>query len=546
MRARKRTLGMHKENNETNISVRQDSHRSLLRQEEPIDMNHLHLEEAAAVKKFVRRAKKIGTENALEDMFSSRRNIDSVGNNNQKIQLPSIQNLEEKVDHEQFAKFWKIDDEPHEEPGEEEVSEESEDQEELEEREKTRIKQGKGCLIIPLESNFKFFWDHLNILMMVYVATLVPYRICFLSDYTYPVWDMIDNFVDFLFFLDLIFNFFTPIIDKEVQIKSNLKIALDYLKFWFWMDSLSVFPFGILFSSIDMSSYSILLKISKTPRLYKFMKGAKMLRTIKMSKKGKKTMVSRVVGFFYDSDNILLTIIPVYLLGILMAHLFACIWYFVSSSRADPGTWISRGGFDGEPPLDLYITSVYYIYTTFTTCGYGDIVPGTLDEHALTIIFMGIGVTFLSFVYTTMIAKLEAYNERFQEFNEKKILLKRLQIDGKLFSEEFPNIYKEMVVIIDEHLENNLKQIKPPMFKHLKPRLHQRLIVEICIKKFGFDDQEFIQYVPRHCWGMIFDCIEERIYSPGDTIFEKGISPGYIFLIKKGSVWFQISDKSYE
>jgi hypothetical protein len=49
------------------------------------------------------------------------------------------------------------------------------------------------------------------------------------------------------------------------------------------------------------------------------------------------------------------------------------------------------------------------VYTTVTTTGYGDIVPDTSPEFAMTFFFMFGGVTFHSLIYSTIISKLEEH-----------------------------------------------------------------------------------------------------------------------------------------
>lgn len=522
------------------------------------ELHSLKKEEEYQLRMFVRRAKKLGTNEALDGLlfdedicWSSKKNRKASRNEQELIDTHQIKTLEEFKSEESFnlnnSPFWnEIPEFDGNENNLEKASEDDEsiDLEEESEVQKTRKLEGNSRFVIPLESNFKFIWDHLQILLMLYVAILVPYRICYLGDYIYPVWDIIDNFIDFLFFLDVIFNFFTPIFDKEVQVKNHCRIIFSYMKLWFWIDVLSVFPFELLFSNLAMNNYSILLKISKMPRLYKFMKGAKMLRTIKMQNKGKKTLISKVISFFYESDNIIMSIIPIYLLGILMAHLFACGWFFLSNN-GNPEAWVFKFDYHNEAPFDQYIASLYYIYTTFTTCGYGDIVPGTQDEYFATIIFVFIGVTFLSFVYTTMIQKLQDYNSRFQEFNEKKLELSKLSINGKLFKNQFPSLFREMMMIIDEHLEHDLKQIKLPQFLELKPKLHNRLLIEICNRQYHFNKLSFFSYIPQYTWHFILEKLEERIYSKGDIIYETGNPSTHLFIIKMGKVWVMMKKSEF-
>jgi hypothetical protein len=60
-----------------------------------------------------------------------------------------------------------------------------------------------------------------------------------------------------------------------------------------------------------------------------------------------------------------------------------------------------------EPVFDKLTASLYFVYTTLSTTGYGDIVPATSTEFLLTFIFMSAGVTFYSLVYSTIISKMD-------------------------------------------------------------------------------------------------------------------------------------------
>lgn len=48
--------------------------------------------------------------------------------------------------------------------------------------------EGYHPCVIPLHSRFKHFWDHLQLPLMIYVATLVPFRMSFLAEFEIPVW----------------------------------------------------------------------------------------------------------------------------------------------------------------------------------------------------------------------------------------------------------------------------------------------------------------------------------------------------------------------
>ena len=116
------------------------------------------------------------------------------------------------------------------------------------------------------------------ILVQVYVVLFMPVKISFYSDEENPIWDKIDIGVDIVFTIDIVLTFFTPYIENDKIVVSLKSIGCNYLKFWFWMDVVSVFPFEIL---IDQGNVFVLSKMSRLPRLYKLSKITKMFRTLK-------------------------------------------------------------------------------------------------------------------------------------------------------------------------------------------------------------------------------------------------------------------------
>ena len=76
---------------------------------------------------------------------------------------------------------------------------------------------------------------------------VLPVKIAFFEE-TYLLWEIFDYFMDLCFVLEIILNFFTSYYDaKEHLVFSMKEIACNYLMFWFWVDLVSVIPFGLLF-----------------------------------------------------------------------------------------------------------------------------------------------------------------------------------------------------------------------------------------------------------------------------------------------------------
>ena len=110
-----------------------------------------------------------------------------------------------------------------------------------------RILEQKPSIVLLPDHNFKRFWNVLMIFLLAYVATYVPYGICFTTnDPNGPVTTMeiVDGIVDGLFFIDIIVNFVSAYEDPYtgLPIISLKKIAFNYITSWFGLDLLAVLP----------------------------------------------------------------------------------------------------------------------------------------------------------------------------------------------------------------------------------------------------------------------------------------------------------------
>jgi len=87
---------------------------------------------------------------------------------------------------------------------------------------------------------------------------------------------------------------------------------------------------------------------------------------------------------------------------LILFHLFACCWIFIGS--LDEG-W--RSGEDELEWNDVYWTSVYFVTTTATTIGYGDISGTSQYEKSFLIILEFVGICIFS-VITGNIRKIKS------------------------------------------------------------------------------------------------------------------------------------------
>lgn len=474
------------------------------------------------VMSFVRAARKKGTKHAVDQQkkkFLSL--IDQNILNNEPLETNSDDSY---IDDDEFG----LDDE---EP----------DEKDFREHEILVAVKKKNCLLNP-HGRFKMFFDHLVLLSVFYVAIFTSFKLSFVRCIESPLWEPADYTSDFIFFLDMIFTFFTPITNKNRIVEDHSAIAFQYIKFWFWLDFLSIIPYQLFFENLS-TTYRMLSSLSKMSRLYKMFKMTKLLRTFKAATSSD-TLVSRLVTKMLKSDQFVISTIPLYILVIFVAHVFCCVWYYIADSD-DPITWIDYYGYREEALFDRYVASLYFVYTTLTTTGYGDILPHSEYEYFNCILLMALGVTVHSFIYTMIINKFEESRLKYEEFKLKKILLKDLENKGLFKGNK--KIVLEMQMIIDKHVEFSVGTMESKAyFDRIDPLLREVLIQEICETKFRFDRIPFVSELPRLLWIQFFNKMERQVYLKGTVIFEKGSSAKNFFLIRSGAVWFYDQSKEGE
>lgn len=278
----------------------------------------------------------------------------------------------------------------------------------------------KTCSINP-EGSFKLAWDHFQMMLILYVATLTPFKFSFIEDGDFPTWEKIDYVIDFFFTVDIVITFFTPIKVKGVYVYSKWKIFVNYAKTTLFFDIISVIPLDLILGSTNTGgagSVTKLAKFAKAPRITKALRVTKLLRTLRMSNK-QDTIFAKVVLYFSRSDLLFISIVPIYLMSMIVAQIFCCVWHLIARTSSDATNWLHYYQYEFEPTHDRFWASLYYVYSTFTTTGYGDIVPHTNIEFLVTIIMMMLGVLFYSYLYTTIINKFEKQNAKNKFFTDK-------------------------------------------------------------------------------------------------------------------------------
>ena len=129
-------------------------------------------------------------------------------------------------------------------------------------------------------------WRFWIAFLLLFTGIFLPLRIAFIDDapLSMIIWETI---VDACFLIDIVLTFFSAVDTKgHIEVRHSI-LAANYLKGWFLIDLIAVFPsqiFEAYFHADEDSRDFELSKLARLPRIYRIVKIfrlIKLFRTVK-------------------------------------------------------------------------------------------------------------------------------------------------------------------------------------------------------------------------------------------------------------------------
>lgn len=305
-------------------------------------------------------------------------------------------------------------------------------------------------MIHPSDSR-KIAWDCLSCAAVLYAVAEVPFTIGFLSEFDETFVSILsDNILVIVFGIEIFLSFNSAIVDAStgLLITDRRQIAIQYSKFWLWVDIASAAPVRQLdfaFSSAASVNNFDAIKLLRLLRLSKLAYVYKLLNSQRLS-----TYLD-YINFSPQIKNMTLLFLQIFLTG----HVVACFWFFITTrsctgfyNPTDDGmpvliqTWATTFGYQTMSTYGRYIGSLYWTFATLFTIGYGDIHAVNDGERVFSIFVMLVG----SIVFGAIIAKIKdvldscsiqanetiVKIEEFTEYLEEKNFPKILRVRAKV------------------------------------------------------------------------------------------------------------------
>ena len=212
-------------------------------------------------------------------------------------------------------------------------------------------------------------WWMLTVFAAAFTAFLETFQIAFSSGWAPTSGSAILDYITIsVFFFDMVINFNLAYYDERSKlVYGRREIARNYMKFWFWIDLVGVFPFYITAlaiagkvgaeSTVSDQDPLNLLRMFKLVRLVRLHRVLTFFSLIKYSRK---------ISF------VAYTLMRNFSAAVFWCHLWACIMYFIARMYSfDPeNTWIGSSHSDLSI-FDRYILSLYWSVVTVSGGGCG-------------------------------------------------------------------------------------------------------------------------------------------------------------------------------
>ena len=321
-------------------------------------------------------------------------------------------------------------------------------------------------LLISHNSRFKNIFDIIVLILVNISSIRILYDYCFIEtndDYndlftSEPLYYVIEVF----FAIFIILQFFQTYQEKTTLliIKDFKKIALRYIKGWFFIDFLSIIPFDSFIKDDSGFKYFKMLRFLRLPKFIQTIdvKRFDNLATSFLTKGESEDASKRLILIF--NIRYFFKIVRLMIMSSLLAYVLGCVWYLICLSVFDhrfdidypeEETFFTKYKIYLKKPIKRLLLSCYYVLTGLTTVGYGDYNATNQYEKIFGITVMFLGVAIFSYVMSEFSDQINIYNKTFGDKDQGSDLHNHIS----LLNEFCPNqpFSEELVKRIEKHFK---------------------------------------------------------------------------------------------
>ncbi|GMI21874.1 hypothetical protein TrCOL_g56 [Triparma columacea] len=428
--------------------------------------------------------------------------------------------------------------------------------------EETTAELAKRYIINPKDGR-KISWDLFIGALIIWSVIIVPFRLGFDQEpEPGSVQEYVDIFQDIMFGIDIILCFRVAFLDDQlVYVTEPRSIAMTYFRSWFLIDFLSTFPIDriiIAAQDSDVSGEALMMNSTlagdgtDSGSAARSLKMIKVLRLIRLSKLARLFKLKNLVK---GMDEILaLSAVAMKALQLVttllfIGHLFGCFWSYISANITemitdDPNRWwhspvladVSEDDVGG-----LYVSSLYWAFTTMTTVGYGDVLPTNDVEKVYATLIMVLGATIFGYIVGSVGALAVNVNGAPARRHAKVSMAMNYLAENQLPKYHSVNVKKQILFYLQCKSPFNedgslLSFLPREMRREIILQSHKSLIPHIPL--FKRQSRDFISF--------LLTKMRPQMVTAGQTILDSNMGSDGIYFLLNGTARMSIIDKEKE
>lgn len=282
-------------------------------------------------------------------------------------------------------------------------------------REISQVRDKTSFLLWPTNKYVEAFHFWLSI-TLTYTFLVSPFQVAFLP-VTPPAVFVLNRVVDVCLICDMWLQVFLAYQIDETSSRSpglwvtNLsKIRRRYLKGWFIIDLIGLLS-GVS-EVLEMFAPS-----GKGTQAVRFARMVRLVRVLGMARSNGSSK-QRLKSWIAERSTFVMSELVRWVVQLMLtAHMVACVWGYLAvlqEELPDSQSWLTAVEtsknihIPRDSPMEMYLVSLYWAFTTLLTIGYGDITATTKIEFAVVTIIMVVGATAWTIFMATACAVVTA------------------------------------------------------------------------------------------------------------------------------------------
>jgi Ion transport protein/Cyclic nucleotide-binding domain/Zinc knuckle len=387
------------------------------------------------------------------------------------------------------------------------------------------------CGVLRPEQTLRLAWEFIMMISLILLGVLVPYTTAF-DDQKTDFSTALDYFSIIIYSIDIIFTLNTGVYSKGKLLLKRRLILKEYSKFWLWLDLISTIPFELILSEyIKPGHFLSSFKLGDNFNIIANLKVLKLIRLFRL-----KYIIMKIQDHVSSKKVLsMLSILKSMMYLFLVGHFFACVMFLVSKENPSPDGFVSlielsSNGFTASSG-ELYVSSLYWAFTTMIAIGYGDLSPRTVPERVVGIFTMIISCVVFGYVLGSVGTIVEKHTSKNKERREltvsfnKYMDVNNLSYDLKMKVRKYINyIYTHSKNRVD--LKEMLNGLSQPLREEIYSHLNGKMVLGV----------EFLKDLSYNCVSRISRVLKLQINSPNETLFKQNETSKCMYFIAKGFV----------